>query len=115
MIRHVATEFGHRYLRDFQRDQLRTADDVDMATWALARCLQHSAVTCVIPGCKNVEQVEANARAAELDLVRDDHPHPLTGASATTPSLVHTATPPATDAPDARMMRAARTKVHRGA
>jgi hypothetical protein len=28
----------------------------------------------VIPGCKNVEQVASNAKAAELDLVRDDHP-----------------------------------------
>jgi myo-inositol catabolism protein IolS len=49
-------------------------DGVDMATWALAWCLQHPAVTCVIPGCKSVEQVEANAKAAELDMVRDDHP-----------------------------------------
>jgi myo-inositol catabolism protein IolS len=49
-------------------------EGVDMATWALAWCLQHPAVTCVIPGCKSVEQVEANARAADLDIVRDDHP-----------------------------------------
>jgi myo-inositol catabolism protein IolS len=46
----------------------------NMATWALAWCLQHSAVTAVIPGCKNVEQVEKNAAAAELDIVRNDHP-----------------------------------------
>jgi aryl-alcohol dehydrogenase-like predicted oxidoreductase len=46
----------------------------DMATWALAWCLQHPAVTAVIPGCKSVEQVEKNARAADLDIVRDDHP-----------------------------------------
>jgi len=39
---------------------------VDMAAWALAWCLKNPAVTCVIPGCKNVEQVEANARAVEL-------------------------------------------------
>lgn len=39
---------------------------VDMAQWALAWCLKHPAVTTVIPGCKNVEQVEANARAVEL-------------------------------------------------
>jgi aryl-alcohol dehydrogenase-like predicted oxidoreductase len=44
-----------------------------MATWALAWCLQHPAVTCAIPGCKSVAQVESNARAAALDLVRDDH------------------------------------------
>lgn len=47
---------------------------VPMATWALAWCLQHLAVTCVIPGCKSVAQVETNAAAADLDLVRDDHP-----------------------------------------
>lgn len=48
---------------------------VDMAQWALAWCLKHPAVTCVIPGCKDVEQVANNAGAAELDdLVRDDHP-----------------------------------------
>jgi aryl-alcohol dehydrogenase-like predicted oxidoreductase len=55
-----------------RRDEV--PDGVDMATWALAWCLQHPAVTCVIPGCKSVAQVEANARAAELHLVRDDHP-----------------------------------------
>ena len=34
---------------------------VDMAQWALAWCLQHEAVSSVIPGCKSVEQVESNA------------------------------------------------------
>jgi myo-inositol catabolism protein IolS len=47
---------------------------VPMAQWALAWCLQHPAVSAVIPGCKSVEQVERNAKAAELDIVRDDHP-----------------------------------------
>jgi aryl-alcohol dehydrogenase-like predicted oxidoreductase len=47
---------------------------VPMAQWALAWCLQHPAVTCVIPGCKGVEQVESNAAAALLDVVREDHP-----------------------------------------
>ncbi|MFW5684029.1 MAG: aldo/keto reductase [Spirochaetota bacterium] len=50
-------------------------EGVPMAEWALAWCLQHPAVTCVIPGCKNVDQVRSNARAADLsELVRDDHP-----------------------------------------
>ncbi len=39
---------------------------VPMAQWALAWCLQHPAVTTVIPGCKDVQQVEQNARAVEL-------------------------------------------------
>ena len=51
----------------------------DMATWALAWCLQHPAVTSVIPGCKSVAQVESNARAADLDIVRDDHPQAWRG------------------------------------
>ncbi|MFW6252881.1 MAG: aldo/keto reductase [bacterium] len=50
-------------------------DGVPMAQWALAWCLSNPAVTAVIPGCKNVEQVRSNARAADLaELVRDDHP-----------------------------------------
>jgi aryl-alcohol dehydrogenase-like predicted oxidoreductase len=47
---------------------------VPMAQWALAWCLQHPAVTCVIPGCKSVEQVKSNAAAATIAMVRDDHP-----------------------------------------
>jgi len=39
---------------------------VDMAAWALAWCLKRPAVTAVIPGCKNVKQVQQNAAAAEL-------------------------------------------------
>ena len=39
---------------------------VDMAQWALAWCLQHPAVSTVIPGCKDVSQVEKNARAVDL-------------------------------------------------
>jgi myo-inositol catabolism protein IolS len=39
---------------------------VNMAQWALAWCLKDPVVTCVIPGCKSVEQVKSNAAAAEL-------------------------------------------------
>ncbi|WP_276357965.1 aldo/keto reductase [Cohnella caldifontis] len=45
---------------------------VDMAAWALAWCLKHPAVTTVIPGCKDVRQVEANAAAVAL--VEGGHP-----------------------------------------
>jgi aryl-alcohol dehydrogenase-like predicted oxidoreductase len=45
----------------------------DMAQWALAWCLRNDAVTCAIPGCKDVSQVESSAAAAEL--ARSDHPH----------------------------------------
>ena len=45
---------------------------MDMAQWALAWCLRHDAVTCVIPGCKTPEQVDANAAAARF--ASDLHP-----------------------------------------
>jgi myo-inositol catabolism protein IolS len=61
-----------------RRDEV--PEGTDMATWALAWCLQHPAVTCVIPGCKSVAQVEANARAADLDMVREDHPQAVAGS-----------------------------------
>ena len=42
--------------------------NVPMAQWALAWVLKHPAITCVIPGCKNVEQVANNAAVADLDI-----------------------------------------------
>jgi aryl-alcohol dehydrogenase-like predicted oxidoreductase len=48
--------------------------DINMAEWALAWCLQHPAVTAVIPGCKDDRQVRTNAAAAELAIVSEDHP-----------------------------------------
>lgn len=50
-------------------------EGMDMATWALAWCLKHPAVTAVIPGCKSPEQVIANAAAAEYvsDLHRQSY------------------------------------------
>jgi myo-inositol catabolism protein IolS len=47
-------------------------EGVPMATWALAWVLRHPAVTAVIPGCKTPEQVELNAKAAQL--ADDNHP-----------------------------------------
>jgi aryl-alcohol dehydrogenase-like predicted oxidoreductase len=41
-------------------------EGVPMAQWALAWCLQHPAVSCVIPGCKDAEQVRSNAAAVSL-------------------------------------------------
>ena len=39
---------------------------VPMAKWAMAWCLKNPVVSALIPGCKNPEQVRANAGAAEL-------------------------------------------------
>jgi len=52
--------------------QTEVPPGVDMAQWALAWCLRHDAVACVIPGCKSVAQVESNAAAARL--AANDHP-----------------------------------------
>ncbi len=54
--------------------QREVPEGVDMAQWALGWCLKHPAVTCVIPGCKNVDQVKSNAAAADVDVVPIDHP-----------------------------------------
>ncbi|MFN2220843.1 MAG: aldo/keto reductase, partial [Anaerolineae bacterium] len=61
-----------RQVRQIQQEEVPAG--VPMAPWALAWCLQHPAVTCVIPGCKSVEQLESNASAAGIDLVSDNHP-----------------------------------------
>jgi len=55
-------------------------EGVPMAQWALAWCLHHPAVSCVVPGCKNVAQVESNARAADLPDVAPSHPQAVPGA-----------------------------------
>jgi aryl-alcohol dehydrogenase-like predicted oxidoreductase len=47
-----------------RRDEV--PEDVPMAAWALAWCLKSAIVTCVIPGCKNPDQVRRNAAAADL-------------------------------------------------
>jgi aryl-alcohol dehydrogenase-like predicted oxidoreductase len=39
---------------------------VPMAKWAMAWCLKNPVVSTIIPGCKNPDQVKANAAAAEL-------------------------------------------------
>ena len=68
-------EAALREVEEIQRTEL--PDGVNMAAWALAWCLRHPAVTCVIPGCKNPEQVAANASA--VDLVADGHPQEAAG------------------------------------
>jgi aryl-alcohol dehydrogenase-like predicted oxidoreductase len=76
-----ATDVRHRHdqestLRKLQEvesiKQNEVPEGMDMAKWALAWCLKHPAVTAVIPGCKNPEQVAANASA--VDLISDNHP-----------------------------------------
>lgn len=71
-------EKQRKMLEEAQRiREQEVPEGVNMAQYALAWCLKHPAVSCVIPGCKSVEQVESNAGAADLDMVRDDHPHAI--------------------------------------
>lgn len=56
-----------RKLREVERiAKEEVPPGVPMAQWALAWCLRNPAVTAVIPGCKDVKQVESNAKAADL-------------------------------------------------
>lgn len=57
----------HRLIEEAEQiKRTEVPKGVPMSQWALAWCLRHPAVTCVIPGCKNAEQVESNAKAADL-------------------------------------------------
>ncbi len=52
-----------------QVERLRRTEvppEVPMSQWALAWCLKNPLVSCVIPGCKDPGQVEANASAAKF-------------------------------------------------
>jgi len=61
-------------LEQVEQVKSEVPEGVPMAQWALAWCLQHPAVSCVIPGCKSVAQVQTNAQAADLPSVVDNHP-----------------------------------------
>ncbi|GAA3332595.1 hypothetical protein GCM10020331_093360 [Ectobacillus funiculus] len=60
-----------KLVEEIQRKEL--PEGVNMAQWALAWCLQNPAVTSVIPGYRNIEQLESSAKAADLELA--DHSH----------------------------------------
>lgn len=69
--RHDVEEVS-RKLQEVERiSREEVPEQMDMAQWALAWCLRHDAVSCVIPGCKNPDQVLSNAKAA--DYVNNDH------------------------------------------
>ena len=63
-----------KFIEEVARVKGEVPQGTPMARWALAWCLRHPAVTCVIPGCKTVEQVESNTMAADLPDVSDKHP-----------------------------------------
>jgi aryl-alcohol dehydrogenase-like predicted oxidoreductase len=54
-------------------ERYEVPEGINMAQWALAWCLNHPAVSSVIPGCKSVDQVELNAMTADLELVSREH------------------------------------------
>ena len=62
-----------REVERIRREKL--PDGMFLSSWALAWCLKHPAVSCVIPGCKSVQQVRQNAQSAEL--LEEAHPQDL--------------------------------------
>lgn len=56
----------NRDLALVERLAAEVPEGVPMAQWALAWCLQHRAVSAVIPGCRDANQVRSNAGAADL-------------------------------------------------
>jgi len=56
-----------RQVEHIQRTELPAG--MALSQYALAWCLKHSAVTAVIPGCKDIAQLESNAAAANVDFV----------------------------------------------
>jgi aryl-alcohol dehydrogenase-like predicted oxidoreductase len=62
-----------RKVERIQREEI--AEGMFLSSWALAWCLNHPAVSCVIPGCKSVQQVLQNAQSAEL--LESPHPQDL--------------------------------------
>lgn len=57
-----------RRLVDVERLKEEVPDGVSMAAWAIAWILKNPTVTAVMPGCRSIAQVDANASAAELEL-----------------------------------------------
>lgn len=49
-------------------------EGVTLAQYSLAWSLRHPAVSCVIPGCKNTEQVQMNAAVADRAILSEPHP-----------------------------------------
>jgi aryl-alcohol dehydrogenase-like predicted oxidoreductase len=70
----VRVTFEHqKMMRDVAEVERLQKEEVPsgmpMAKWAMAWCLKNPAVSALIPGCKNPEQVRENAEAAELSIV----------------------------------------------
>ncbi|OGQ48048.1 MAG: aldo/keto reductase [Deltaproteobacteria bacterium RIFCSPLOWO2_02_FULL_46_8] len=64
-----------RYNKNYLKKRLKEVEEIkknevpagtDMSQWALAWCLKNPAISAVIPGCKNITQIESNAKAADL-------------------------------------------------
>ena len=47
---------------------------VNLAQWALSWCLKHESISCVIPGCKNLEQLDINAKTVDASVFIKNHP-----------------------------------------
>lgn len=68
----IAVDLKLKQVEEIKKNEV--PENLDMAQWAIAWCLQHDAVSTCIPGFKSVEQLESGAKAAGLDMVSDKHP-----------------------------------------
>ena len=72
-------QFGSDDVRSLRKDEVNQQQiaqaldvlrqlppDVHPASWACNWCLQHPAVSCVVPGVKSIAQLEINAAAADF-------------------------------------------------
>ena len=53
-----------KMVQDIKKNEV--PDGIEMTQWSLAWCLKNPAICTIIPGCKNIEQIESNVKAVEL-------------------------------------------------
>jgi aryl-alcohol dehydrogenase-like predicted oxidoreductase len=44
----------------------KLGEKINMSQWAISWCLKNKLISCVIPGCKNISQLETNVKSWEL-------------------------------------------------
>lgn len=74
-----AEKYGPQLIKQMQEKieqvlKSELPDGASLPEYALAWCLSHEAVSCVIPGCKTADHVRMNAAVATSSLLPSHHP-----------------------------------------
>jgi len=74
-----AEKYGPQLIKQMQEEieqvvKSEFPDGASLPEYALAWCLSHEAVSCVIPGCKTADHVRMNAAVATSSLLPGHHP-----------------------------------------